>query len=290
VITGDQATRAPTGRGRRRAARPAWLRRVLMFSGVALLLVATAFGGEWVLTPSVGDAPQRVHAFAVDHRSTELSGPVPPKYAAALVATEDSRFYSHHGIDSLGVARAALGFLGKPDQGGSTLDQQLAKTLYSNGQRSPTDIAAPVVLGVKLDAAYSKAQILAMYAQIAYFGNGFYGLHDAAYSKAQILAMYAQIAYFGNGFYGLHDAACGYFNTAPVDLSWSQASLLAGLPQAPSDYDPLTAPDLAALRQHHVLDRLVATGVLTRTYADHITPDSLHLSTANSTSAPGCGS
>jgi len=137
VITGDQATRAPTGRGRRRAARPAWLRRVLMFSGVALLLVATAFGGEWVLTPSVGDAPQRVHAFAVDHRSTELSGPVPPKYAAALVATEDSRFYSHHGIDSLGVARAALGFLGKPDQGGSTLDQQLAKTLYSNGQRSP---------------------------------------------------------------------------------------------------------------------------------------------------------
>jgi len=263
VITGDQATRAPTGRGRRRAARPAWLRRVLMFSGVALLLVATAFGGEWVLTPSVGDAPQRVHAFAVDHRSTELSGPVPPKYAAALVATEDSRFYSHHGIDSLGVARAALGFLGKPDQGGSTLDQQLAKTLYSNGQRSPTDIAAPVVLGVKLDAAYS---------------------------KAQILAMYAQIAYFGNGFYGLHDAACGHFNTAPVDLIWSQASLLAGLPQAPSDYDPLTAPDLAALRQYHVLGRLVATGVLTRTYADHITPDSLHLSTANSTPAPGCGS
>jgi len=112
---------------------------------------------------------------------------------------------------------------------------------------------------------------------------------DAAYSKAQILKMYAQVAYFGHGFYGLHDAACGYFNTPPQNLSWSQASLLAGLPQAPSNYDPLTYPQTAGERQQHVLDRLVAVGALTHTEANQVTPQSWHLVTGNVTPAPGCG-
>ncbi len=101
--------------------------------------------------------------------------------------------------------------------------------------------------------------------------------------------MYAQVAYFGHGFYGLRDAACGYFNTAPQNLSWSQASLLAGLPQAPSDYDPLTYPQLASQRQHHVLDRLVAVGALTVAQAAQITPQTWNLITTPTTPAPGCG-
>jgi len=147
----------------------------------------------------------------------------------------------------MGIVRGAGGFIGGSEQGGSTLDQQLAKTLYSNGNRAPTDIVAQVILGAKFDASYP---------------------------KAQILQMYAQVAYFGAGFYRLQDAACGYFNVAPQQLTWSQASLLAGLPQAPSAYNPLTAPGLAALRQRHVLDRLVATGALTQAEVDTITPDS----------------
>ncbi len=239
-----------------------WRRRIAVIVGGLLVLILVVLAGLWALTPSVGDAEQRAATFTADHHAGTLQGAVPDKYASALVATEDSRFYSHHGIDSLGVARAGLGIFGGQDTGGSTLDQQLAKTLYNNGQRSTTDIVEQVVLGAKLDAAYS---------------------------KGQILAMYAQVAYFGHGFYGLRDAACGYFNTAPQNLSWSQASLLAGLPQAPSNYDPLTYPQLASQRQHHVLDRLIAVGALTGTQAAQITPQTWHLSTTPTTPAPGCG-
>lgn len=233
-----------------------------MFFAVVVLVVLLGGAGLWALTPSVGDVQQRVSAFAAQHHATVLIGAAPSKYATALIATEDSRFYSHYGVDSLGVARAAWGFVGAKDRGGSTLDQQLAKELYSNGQHSPADVITQVVLGVKLDASYS---------------------------KAQILGMYAQVAYFGHGFYGLPDAACGYFNTPPGALSWSQASLLAGLPPAPSNYDPFQAPNLAAQRQHHVLDRLVAVGALTQAQADRITPPTWALATGSGPAAPGCG-
>ncbi len=80
--------------------------------------------------------------------------------------------------------------------------------------------------------------------------------------------MYLSEVYFGHGFYGLPAAARGYFGVAPAALSWAQASLLAGLLQAPSAYDPYRHGDLAKKRQRHVLDRLVATGTLTVPAAD----------------------
>jgi len=80
--------------------------------------------------------------------------------------------------------------------------------------------------------------------------------------------MYLSAVYFGHGFYGLPAAARGYFATAPADLSWAQASMLAGLVQAPSAYDPYAHLDLARRRQRHVLDQLVATGTLTASQAD----------------------
>jgi membrane peptidoglycan carboxypeptidase len=91
---------------------------------------------------------------------------------------------------------------------------------------------------------------------------------EARYSKQQILEMYLAAVYFGHGFYGLPAAARGYFEVAPSRLSWAQASLLAGLVQAPTAYDPYTHLDLARSRQRHVLDRLVATRVLTSGEAD----------------------
>ncbi len=134
--------------------------------------------------------------------------------------------------------------------------------LYGGNREVRNDIAAQAVLGVKLDATYSKAQILQMYAQVLNFG------HD---------------------FYGLHDASCGYFNTPPRNLTWSQASLLVALRGAPSNYDLDTDPQLAAQLQAHVLNRLVATGALTRTEAGQITPDSWQLATRATTgTSSGC--
>lgn len=207
-------------------------RRLLGVFPVLALVFALVWAGLVAFTPSVGDAEARVQAAARAHATIDPGGRVPTLFGQALVATEDSRFFSHHGVDSLGVLRAVTGPLrGGGDPGGSTLDQQLAKELYGGGTSNGLSKLAQVALAVKLDQRFS---------------------------KQQILEMYASTVYFGGGFYGLSAAACGYFGRSPAELSQGQASLLAGLPQAPSAYDPLTHFILARSRQRHVLDRLVA--------------------------------
>ncbi|MGW2659341.1 biosynthetic peptidoglycan transglycosylase [Nocardia tengchongensis] len=223
---------------------------------VVLSVLGVVLAAAWALTPSAADADQRVRDLAADRHSALLSDSVPARFATALLATEDSRFYRHHGIDILGMARGGLGLLRSRESGGSTLDKQLIKMLYFHGDHPLAGAPEQLLLGVKLDTAYS---------------------------KSQILRMYADVTYFGHGFYGLQDASCGYFGVPPAQLSWSQATLLAGLPQAPSNYDPLTRPDLAASRQQHVVDRLVATGALTHELAAEISPAAWHLTTT-----PGC--
>ena len=100
-------------------------------------------------------------------------------------------------------------------QGGATLYQQLAKLLYTHGRSSASDEAEQVALAVKLYLTYT---------------------------RQQILQMYAEVVYFGNGYYGLAAASCGYFGVRPAGLSWPQAAMLAGLVQGPSLDDPLTHP------------------------------------------------
>jgi penicillin-binding protein 1A len=168
---------------------------------------------------------------------------VPPRLAAALIATEDSRFLSTPGVDPLGMIREPLGAVTGRDEGGATLEQQLAKNLYEQGNDGLLAKGAEVVLALKLDRAWT---------------------------KQQILRMYVDDGYYGNGFYGLTEAARGYFGVPPAALTWAQASLLAGLFQAPSAYDPVRHPAAARARQAHVLDRLVATGSLTRAQADAV--------------------
>ncbi len=190
-----------------------------------------------VLTPSGGDAEAQIQALAAAHGTVDTAGAVPPLFARALVASEDARFYSHHGIDPQGVVRAASTALrGGVDQGGSTLDQQLAKQFYTSGHGPIADKVTQVAVAVKLDASYS---------------------------KEQILEMYTATVYFGAGFYGLHAASCGYFAVLPSQLTQGQAAMLVGLLPAPSNYNPITHLTLARRRQQHVLDRLVAVGALT---------------------------
>lgn len=232
----------PARRQQRRRRR--WPRRAL--GAVVALVVAAALllAAGWVLTPSVGDAADRVAAHLAAHSAVALKGQVPAKVAASLIATEDSRFEDNPGVDPLGLVREPLGGITGRDEGGATLEQQLVKNLYQGGSTaSPVAKAENLVLALKLDHAWSKDQILRMY------------LDDG---------------YYGHGLYGLTAASEGYFGVAPAQLSWAQASLLAGLFQAPSAYDPFVHPDAARARQQHVLDRLVATGRLSRSAADAI--------------------
>jgi penicillin-binding protein 1A len=226
------------------------LRRLGRAMAALVVTVAVLLGIAWVVTPSVDDAQQLVSAELAANGGTPLQGDVPDNLAQALIATEDSRFEHHIGIDAIGAVRAGWGALTGDDEGGSTLDQQLAKNLYAGGRQGFADRVQSVVLALKLDCTWSKDQLLRMY------------LDDG---------------YYGHGFHGLTAAAEGYFGVATADLSWPQATLLAGLFQAPSAYDPFLHPDLAATRQAHVLDRLVAVGTLSRTEADAIAAESWDL-------------
>jgi membrane peptidoglycan carboxypeptidase len=239
VVTATQVRARP-------AVRPARRHRLLRRLGgivLAVLVVgALLLAAGWVLTPSVSDAQSRVAAHLAAHGAPALAGPVPAKIADALIATEDSRFESTPGVDPLGLVREPLGVVTGKDEGGATLEQQLAKNLYS-GDGGMLAKAEDVVLALKLDRSWTKAQILRMY------------LDDG---------------YYGAGFYGLTEAAQGYFGERPDQLTWAQASLLAGLFQAPSAYNPFLHADAARTRQAHVLDRLVTTGHLSRAEADAV--------------------
>jgi penicillin-binding protein 1A len=245
----------PFGEGTVRP-RPRRVRRAVRHASVAALalviLAVGAVGVLWPLTPSVASAPGLVAArLAAAHDPLMSRLPQPNRVGQALVATEDSRFYSEPGIDPFGLARALLHPIrGGPDPGGATIDMQLAKMLYTPGDSSRSAILEQMEIALKLEAHFS---------------------------KSDILRMYESAAYFGNGFYGLPAAARGYFGLSPSALDWAQASMLAGLVQAPSAYDPLVHFALARQRQHEVLGRLVATGVLSSRQASGVFADPLHL-------------
>ena len=222
--------------GRSLAARIA-KRVVLACLAVALAGVA-AFGVVLLVTPSAGNARQLARAFDRAHGAVYPGVAVPYRFTRALEATEDHRFNSEPGIDPLAVGRVALGkLIGKGDQGGATLYQQLAKMLYTPGQSGLAAEAEQIALAVKLRFSYS---------------------------GAEILRLYADVAYFGHGFYGLEAASCGYFGVRPGQMSWPQAALLAGLVQAPTADDPLVNPANGLAREQHVMGRLVAVGALSQ--------------------------
>ncbi|MGN6664345.1 MAG: transglycosylase domain-containing protein [Solirubrobacterales bacterium] len=207
--------------------------RKLLLVGVpasALAVVAICAVYVWSL-PGVGDAEARVRAILAAHGGSLEAAPPPIRLGEAAVAIEDEHFYSNVVVNVAdGAGRAALATLqGGGDPGGSTIDQQLAKLLYPHGGGLGGTLEE-IGLAVKLSLDYSNANLLSMYLNAAYFGNGYWG--ESA-------------------------AARGYFGVPPRQLSWAQAAMLAGLLQAPAEYDPLRHPRAAKTRQRQVVDQLV---------------------------------
>jgi membrane peptidoglycan carboxypeptidase len=214
---------------------------MVILAATVILLSVLGFGVLLLVTPSVGNARALARAEDRAHHAVYPGPPVPPRFAAALEATEDHRFNAEPGIDPIAVVRVVLGKLtGRGDEGGATLYQQLAKLLYTPGRTGLGVEAEQVALAVKLKFSYSGPEILRLYSAVVYFGHGFYGL------KA---------------------ASCGYFGAPPARLSWPQAAMLAGLVQGPSVDDPLAFPGRARAREVHVIGRLVAVGALTQARA-----------------------
>jgi hypothetical protein len=164
------------------------LRRLAVTVVVLILLGILAFGGLLIITPSVGNARQLVAAQDRAHHAAYPGPAVPARFAESLVATEDKRFYSEPGIDLFAVGQVGSAYVtGHGIQGGATLYQQLAKLLYTRGRSSVPEEAEQVALAVKLYLTYTRPQILQMYAEVVYFGHGYYGLAAAS------------CGYFGSG-------------------------------------------------------------------------------------------
>ncbi|MFZ0168208.1 MAG: biosynthetic peptidoglycan transglycosylase [Candidatus Dormiibacterota bacterium] len=218
-----------------------WFSRVgLGCVGLVVVIILSGLG-YFVSLPGVTGAEAKVAAILRAHHAKLGRLPAPSRLSQAVVAVEDENFYSNALVDVLdGIGRAALAsFQGNGDPGGSTIDQQLAKQLYGQGTGLLGQLK-DLALGVKLSLTYTHGRILSMYLNAIYYGNHYWG--DVAASR-------------------------GYFGLPPGRLSWGQAALLAGLPQAPSAYDPVLHFDLAKQRQLHVLNQLVANHYLTRAQA-----------------------
>lgn len=204
----------------------------MLLAVVSLVAVLLAAGAVYLLTlQGVGDAQARARRIMRSHHESTAVLPTPGRLVASVVSVEDEHFYDNVAINVLtGAGRAALAALRtSQDPGGSTIDQQLATQLYGR-DRGVAGTLREIGLGVKLALRYSKRQILQMYLNVAYYGNGYWGAAQAAE---------------------------GYFHTTPARLTWAQASMLAGLVQAPTAYDPVAHYELARRRQRHVLDQLV---------------------------------
>lgn len=169
--------------------------------------------------------------FGEERRAVVKIAQVPKPLIGAIVAAEDERFYQHRGVDYIGVARAAISNFvsGGVRQGASTITMQVARNFFLSKERTLTRKFNEVLLAFKIEANLSKDQILALYVNQIYLGHRAYGFAAAA-----------QI----------------YFGKTLAELDLAEAAMLAGLPKAPSRYNPIANPKRAKLRQQYVLRRM----------------------------------
>ena len=234
-----------------------WLRIATVTTVVAFCIVVGAGAGIlWIATrdlptfdsfqdyhPSLvsrvyADNGEIIGQFFIERRLYTPIDKIPQAFTQAVIATEDTRFFEHPGLDIVGIGRAAWTNLKKGGrfQGASTITQQLARALFLSPERTYQRKIKELLLAVKMEWVLTKEQILEMYLNQIYFGHGAYGVAAAALT---------------------------YFDKNVSDLSLPEAAFLAGLPKAPNTYSPYRNPDLAKSRKELVLGRMVEAGYIT---------------------------
>ncbi len=175
--------------------------------------------------------------FGEEHRNLTPIQDIPKVMINAVLAIEDARFYQHGGVDYLGVIRAGLANVGRAkSQGASTITMQVARNVYLSSEKTFTRKIYEILLTFKLEHMLSKDQILEIYMNQIFLGNRAYGFA----------------------------AACEtYFGKPLKDISIAEAAMLAGLPKAPSAYNPISNPKRARSRQLHILERMQENGFIT---------------------------
>ena len=191
--------------------------------------------------------------FGEEHRTFTPIAEIPQVMKDAILAIEDARFFQHNGVDYLGVVRAGLANVGKAkSQGASTITMQVARNAYLSTEKTFTRKIYEILLTFKLENNLSKDQILEIYMNQIYLGNRAYGFAAAAET---------------------------YFGKPLKDISAAEAAMLAGLPKAPSAYNPIANPKRARIRQQYIIGRMLENGFLSAAQAEAAKAEVLHIKT-----------
>ena len=259
--------------------RPSWLRWLvriaLWITGLAAaaavglaLTIAVALSVAYPNLPDISDLadyrpklPLRVYSaegallgeFGEERRNLTPIGEIPQVMKDAVLAIEDARFFQHGGVDYKGVLRAGLANLGRvKSQGASTITMQVARNVYLSSEKTFTRKIYEILLTFKLEHLLTKDQILEIYMNQIFLGNRAYGF--AAASEA-------------------------YFGKPLKSVSIAEAAMLAGLPKAPSAYNPISNPKRARARQQYIIERMEENGFITAQQAEQAKKEELKIRT-----------
>lgn len=189
--------------------------------------------------------------FGAEHRDFVPINEIPAVLKQALLAIEDDRFYQHDGVDIIGVLRAALADLhGGLSQGASTITMQVARNFYLSKEKTYLRKVYEALLAMKIERELSKDKILELYMNQIYLGQRAYGFASAA-----------QV----------------YFGKPLKSLTIAESAMLAGLPKAPSAYNPIANPERAHQRQHYILQRMRDLGYITQAQYQQAALEELHV-------------
>lgn len=234
-----------------------WLGGLILAGALCLLMViATALAVAYPNLPDISDLsdyrpklPMRIYSvegtligeFGEERRRLTPIGDIPKVMKDAVLAIEDARFYAHGGVDYIGVVRAGLANVGRAkSQGASTITMQVARNVYLSAEKSYIRKIYEILLTFKLEHLLSKDQILEIYMNQIYLGQRAYGF--AAASEI-------------------------YFGKPLKDVNIAEAAMLAGLPKAPSAYNPVSNPNRARVRQLYIIERMEENGFITKEQA-----------------------
>ncbi len=227
-------------------------KRILALLVLAVFLLSVYLGIEFVLPgynaykEAVGEKPitEMVEEIRSREDYTKLNE-VPKIYKDAVVAVEDHNFYSHGAVSFVSTFRAIFVNLKSKElkEGGSTITQQVAKNLYFELDKTIERKVAEIFLAIELEKLYT---------------------------KDEILEIYINSIYYGSGYYCIYDAAKGYYGVEPIDLTDYQATILAGVPNAPSVYSPDNNTELTYQRQRQVIDAMVKYKFIDKNKAEEI--------------------
>ena len=216
---------------------------ILIGMSIALLFIGNGYN---MYKEAIENMPleEKVEEIRSKENYAEFSE-LPQMYVNAVISVEDKRFYKHNGIDIIAIGRAAINDIKAMSyvEGGSTITQQLAKNMYFTQEKKMERKIAEVFMSFEIEKNYNKDEILELYLNTSYFGEGCYTVKEASRK---------------------------YFGKEPKKMTDYEAIMLAGIPNAPSVYSLTKNPELAKQRQKQVINKMIEYKYLTQSEADKI--------------------